>query len=71
MGKLFLPIEEESFKEKVDIRFKNINEGFSKFKSYMLENENAYSIEENFISFMEKAFHFNGEENSFCHNIMY
>ena len=36
-----------------------------KFQSFMLEGKNKQSLEVELIVFMEKAFHLNGEENSY------
>ncbi|MBC8060265.1 MAG: hypothetical protein H7Y18_06325 [Clostridiaceae bacterium] len=65
MNYLLQPISEEKFKEKVTIRFNNINEGLSRFENFMLESKNKENSEAKFIVFMEKLFELNGEENSY------
>lgn len=65
MDFLLQPIDEEIFEENVAIRFENINEGFSKFKSFMLDGEGIDNGEKRFIDFIDKASELNGEENSY------
>lgn len=65
MNYLLEPISEKIFKEKVTIRFNNINEGFNKFQSCMLESKHKENSEAELILFMEKAFQLNGEDNSY------
>ncbi|MEG1255074.1 hypothetical protein [Clostridium sp.] len=65
MQKLLYPIKEEDFREKVQIRFKSINEGFDKFKNAMLQSNDIDSAEDDIIQFMKAAFKLNGEEDSY------
>lgn len=62
---LLYPISEEFFKERVSIRFENIDEGFNRFDSITLESLLIDNTEENIINFIDKAFSLNGEENSY------
>ena len=62
-----LPISEESFKGYIDIRFKNILQGFEEYKNSILINkfeDNYNNIENRFIGFMEAAFEINKSENA-------
>lgn len=65
MNNLLHPVNENKFKEIVNIRFNNINEGFNNYKSAMLESKNLEEAEENIIKFMEEVIILNGEDNSF------
>lgn len=68
MENVLEPVNEELFKEKVKIRFNNINEGFNRFENYILKSESGESKEkdeEKFIEFIEKALQLNGHENSY------
>jgi hypothetical protein len=65
MKQLLYPISEENFKEKVDIKFENINDGFDRFDSVMLEGLLNANTEEDIIKFLERAFELNGENNSY------
>jgi hypothetical protein len=65
MGHLLYPISEEIFKEKVNIRFENIYDGFDRFESIMLESMIADISEEKTIDFISKAYQLNGEDNSY------
>lgn len=56
-------ISEKRFKEEVNIYFSNISEGFSKFKSKMLEED--YNLRGDFIGFILECFKLNGKENSY------
>lgn len=62
---LLRPISQETFEGKVFIRFKSINEGFSRFEDFMLQDMTKDNSEEKFITFIDKAFQLNGEENSY------
>lgn len=62
---LLYPVIEEIFKEKVTIRFDNINDGFDRFENIMLESIIADITEEKIIDFVDKAFELNGEDNSY------
>lgn len=65
MNNLLHPVNENKFKEIVNIRFNNINEGFNNYKSAMLESKTLEEAEENIIKFMEEVIILNGENNSF------
>ena len=52
---LFESISEEMFKEKVVIRFDNINEGFNRFTNFMLESKCEENCEAESIEFLKKA----------------
>lgn len=56
-------ISEEEFKKRVSIYFNNINEGFSNFKSKVLEEN--YNSQGDFIGFISECFKLNGVENSY------
>lgn len=62
------PVNEELFKEKVKIRFSNINEGFTRFENYILKSESRESEEkgeQKFIEFIDRVFQLNGKEYSY------
>ncbi|MEG2289256.1 MAG: hypothetical protein RR891_00395 [Clostridium sp.] len=65
MEKLLHPVKESDFKEKVHIRFKNINQGFDDFENAILQSDDIENAEENIIKFMNEAFRLNGDENSY------
>ncbi|QGU94601.1 hypothetical protein GOM49_05345 [Clostridium bovifaecis] len=65
MNYLLKPIGEEIFGENVSIRFKTINEGFDKFKSFMLDGKDIDNGEKRLGAFIDKVFELNGEENSY------
>lgn len=68
MEHVLVPISEELFKEKVKIRFNNIDEGFNRFENYILKSEGGESEEKDeqkFIEFIEKALYLNGNDNSY------
>lgn len=65
MNNLLHPVNENKFKEIVNIRFNNINEGFNNYKSAMLKSKTLEEAEENIIKFMEEVIILNGEDNSF------
>lgn len=56
-------ISKEKFKSSVEIQFDNINEGFSKFKSKILEED--CSLKGDFVGFISECFKINGSENSY------
>lgn len=58
-------INEKEFKEKVSIRFNNINEGFYRFNNKVLICDEVENVEEKVIAFIEKCFELNGEKNSY------
>ena len=65
MNYLLEPISEEIFKQKVAIRFNNINDGFNRFENFMLESKDKENSEAGLIVFMQEAFQLNGEESSY------
>ena len=65
MNNLFESISEEMFKEKVVIRFDNINEGFNRFTNFMLESKCEENCEAELIEFLKKALKLNGDDNSY------
>ena len=60
MNEILIPISNKEFKEKVTIRFDNINDGFNNYCHNIMEGS-----EEQFIDFINKAFELNGAENSY------
>lgn len=60
MTKLFISVEDSSFKERVKIRFSNINQGLEKYKMKFLMGS-----EEGLKDFLIEAMELNGRENSF------
>lgn len=70
---MLMSVNENDFKEKVDIRFNNITEGISRFENKTLESDNSYNFEESIIDFLQEAVKLNGVENSyvdFYYNIL-
>jgi hypothetical protein len=65
MENLLYPISEELFKDKVIIRFENINDGFDRFESIMLESLITHNTEEGIVTFLDMAIQLNGEDNSY------
>ena len=57
---LLIPVSEEEFNKNVQIKFKNINEGFNSYNNSTIEGS-----EEAIISFLQDIFKINGEENSY------
>ena len=62
---MLIQITEKEFKDKVEIRFSNITEGFNKFNNRTLEDLENINTEEKMINFTIEAFELNGEENSY------
>jgi hypothetical protein len=60
---LLIPKSQQEFRAAVEIRFNNINEGFSNYKNSMLCSES--NSEQSFINFIEKAYELNGEEDCY------
>ncbi|MCE5221907.1 MAG: hypothetical protein LLF98_11770 [Clostridium sp.] len=60
MNELLVPISNGQFKNKVDIRFNNILDGFDLFKNFTLKSNNIEDGENKIIEFVERIF----EENS-------
>lgn len=59
MEKLLFPINEDVFKEKVKIRFDDINDGFENFKHDMLEGMSEAEL----IEYIEDLYDENGFDN--------
>lgn len=62
MDKLLIPISNEEFNSMINIKFKNILDGFNLFKSFTIEAENIKDGENNLIKFIEKVFEENYNE---------
>lgn len=61
MSELLIPISDYEFKNKVNIRFNNILDGFDSFKNFTIEANNLENDENRIIAFVEKVF----QENNF------
>ena len=62
---MLISVNENDFKEKVNIRFNNITEGINRFESKTLESDNSYNFEKSIIDFLQEAVKLNGVENSY------
>lgn len=62
---MLISVNENDFKDKVNIRFNNITEGINKFENKILESNNSYDFEQSMIGFLEEAVRLNGVENSY------
>ena len=62
---MLIKINENDFKNNVEIRFNNITDGINRFENKTLESDNSYDFEKNMISFLEEAVKLNGIENSY------
>lgn len=62
MNQLLIPISNDEFKNKVNIRFNTILEGFDSFKNFTIEANNVESEEDKIIHFIEKVFQENNYE---------
>lgn len=62
---MLISVNENDFKDKVNIRFNNITEGISRFENKILEADNSYDFEQCIIGFLEEAVRLNGVENSY------
>ena len=60
MNELLIPISNDEFKNKVNIRFNNILQGFDLFKNFTIEAKNIENGENKIIKFIENIF----EENN-------
>jgi len=60
MNELLIPISNDEFKNKVNIRFNNVLEGFDFFKNFTIEANNVEVRENKIIQLIEKVF----EENN-------
>lgn len=64
-GYMLISVNENDFKDKVNIRFNNITEGISRFENKVLEADNSCDFEQCIIVFLEEAVRLNGVENSY------
>ena len=62
---MLISVNENDFKEKVNIKFNNITEGINRFNNKVLESNNSYDFERCMIGFLEEAVKLNGVENSY------
>ena len=62
---MLISVNENDFKEKVNIKFNNITEGINRFNNKVLESNNSYDFEQCMIGFLEEAVKLNGVENSY------
>lgn len=62
MNKLLIPISNNEFKNKVNIRFNNILQGFDLFKNFTIEYKNGDDGENKIIEFVENIFEENHSE---------
>ncbi|EHI96939.1 hypothetical protein CDLVIII_0201 [Clostridium sp. DL-VIII] len=62
MKKLLIPISDDEFKNKINIRFNNIIDGFNSFQNFTLEASDVDDGENKLISFVEKVFENNNSE---------
>jgi len=60
MNELLIPISNDEFKNKVNIKFDNILDGFYSFKNFTIEGNNIEDGENKIIEFIENIF----EENN-------
>ena len=70
---MLISVNENDFKDKVNIRFNNITEGINRFEKKVLENDKSDDFEKSIISFLQEAVKLNGVENSyvdFYYNIL-
>lgn len=62
MNELLIPISNDEFKSKVNIRFNNILDGFHLFKNFTLEDSDIEDGENKIIKFVENTFEKNNCE---------
>ena len=62
---MLISVNENDFKDKVNIRFNNITEGISRFENKILEADNSCDFEQCIIGFLEEAVRLNGVETSY------
>ena len=62
---MLILVNENDFKDKVNIRFNNITEGINRFEKKILESDNSYDFEKSMINFLQEAVKLNGVENSY------
>ena len=62
MNELLIPISNQEFNSMVNIRFKNILDGFNLFKNFTIEADNIEDGENKLIKFIETIFEKNNNE---------
>lgn len=62
MDQLLIPISNEEFNSKINIRFDNILDGFDLFKNFTVEADNIEDGENKLIKFIETIFEQNNNE---------
>lgn len=62
MAELLIPISKDEFESKINIKFKNILDGFSNFKNFMITANNVTDGENKLIQFIERVFEYNNSE---------
>lgn len=62
MNELLTPISTHEFENRVTIRFKNILDGFDKFKNFTIETTDIKNGENKIIKFIKKIFELNNYE---------
>lgn len=62
---MLISVNENDFKDKVNIRFNSITEGINRFDNKTLESNDSYNFEEGIINFLQEALKLNGVENSY------
>lgn len=62
---MLISVNENDFKDKVNIRFNSITEGINRFDNKTLESNDSNSFEEGIINFLQEALKLNGVENSY------
>ena len=62
MDKLLIPISNEEFNRVINIKFRNILDGFNLFKNFTIEADNIKEGENKLIKFIEKIFEENNNE---------
>ncbi len=56
MNKLLIPISDDKFKDKINIKFSNILDGFDSFKNFTLIATDMKNAENKIIEFIDKVF---------------
>ena len=62
---MLISVNENDFKNKVDIRFNNITEGINRFEKQILESDKSEDFQKSIINFLQEAVKLNGVENSY------
>lgn len=62
---MLISVNENDFKDKVNIRFNSITEGINRFDNKTLESNDSNNFEEGIINFLQEALKLNGVENSY------